>query len=108
MFDLVNSRLLADGIDTDRWRSYVRDLFNVLKPGGWLQMVEVHMLFQSDSGRDTTYLSRWNEWYASTMARMHKDLRVGRQLKDLMTAARFENVQSNAVQLPIGNWKSSS
>lgn len=46
-FHLVNSRLLIDGINTNRWAAFVKDLKAVLCPGGWLQMVEVHPLFQS-------------------------------------------------------------
>lgn len=46
-FHLINSRLLADGINASRWATYVKDLKAVLCPGGWLQMVEIHPLFQS-------------------------------------------------------------
>ncbi|KAK0333797.1 hypothetical protein LTR94_019336 [Friedmanniomyces endolithicus] len=50
-FDLINSRFLAEGINTNRWRSYIRELKELLKPGGWLQMVELELVFQSDNGR---------------------------------------------------------
>lgn len=46
-FHLINSRLLIDGINANRWVTYVKDLKAVLCPGGWLQMVESHPLFQS-------------------------------------------------------------
>ncbi|CAG1971502.1 unnamed protein product [Fusarium graminearum] len=49
-FDLVHSQMLAGGIHANRWRSYIRDIFGVLKPGGWCQMVEIYFNAQSDNG----------------------------------------------------------
>ncbi|EKJ77281.1 hypothetical protein FPSE_02556 [Fusarium pseudograminearum CS3096] len=49
-FDLVHSQMLAGGIHANRWRSYLRDIFRVLKPGGWCQMVEIYFNAQSDNG----------------------------------------------------------
>lgn len=43
-FDLINSRLLAEGINSERWPSFVRELKQMLKPGGWLQMVELQLV----------------------------------------------------------------
>jgi predicted methyltransferase len=42
--------MVAGGIHANRWRSYVRDIFRVLKPGGWCQMVEIYFNAQSDNG----------------------------------------------------------
>ncbi|QPC62134.1 hypothetical protein HYE67_004365 [Fusarium culmorum] len=49
-FDLVHSQMLAGGIHANRWGSYIRDIFRVLKPGGWCQMVEIYFNAQSDNG----------------------------------------------------------
>lgn len=49
-FDLVNSRLMAGGIHANRWRHYMADIFRVLRPGGWCQMVEIYFNAQSDNG----------------------------------------------------------
>ncbi|KAF4457168.1 hypothetical protein F53441_856 [Fusarium austroafricanum] len=49
-FDFVHSQMVAGGIHANRWRSYIRDIFRVLKPGGWCQMVEIYFNAQSDNG----------------------------------------------------------
>ncbi|KAM3420168.1 hypothetical protein BST61_g3463 [Cercospora zeina] len=103
-FDLINSRLLSDGIDADRWQSYVWDLYALLKPDGWLQMVEVHALFQSDSGRDAPFLSRWWEWYSDKMIQMRKNPRIASQLGTLMTNAGFTDLHCRVLRLPLGSW----
>ncbi|KAK8059622.1 hypothetical protein PG996_009552 [Apiospora saccharicola] len=58
-FDLVHSRLLSGGINTERWSSYLRDLHRVLVPGGWVQMVEIYFNAQSDGGHlsDSQFLT---------------------------------------------------
>ncbi|GIZ43200.1 hypothetical protein CKM354_000643500 [Cercospora kikuchii] len=103
-FDLINSRLLSDGINADRWPSYVRELYVLLKPDGWLQMVEGQALFQSDSGRDAPFLSRWWEWYREKMIQMRKNPRIASQLGTLMTNAGFKDVHYHVARLPLGNW----
>ena len=106
-FDLINSRLLAEGINADRWPSYIRELKQMLKPGGWLQMVEMDLLFQSSSGRlrDDSHLSRWWQWYSHLLPRMGKNPRIGRELDRLLREEGFENVRYLVLDLPIGDWK---
>lgn len=106
-FDLINSRLLAEGINADRWQSYVRELKQMLKPGGWLQMVELQLLFQDSTGQlgDDSNLTRWWQWYSYTLGRMGKNPRIGRELSQHLTDAGFENVRNHILDLPIGDWK---
>lgn len=110
-FDLINSRLLADGINEGRWQSYISNLKALLKPGGWLQMVELDLSFQSDSGRlrydDTEPLFLWKRWYDYAMTQMGRNPRVGRQLEQLMMNAGFEAVWHQRLRLEIGRWNQS-
>ncbi|KAK5111311.1 hypothetical protein LTR85_012206 [Meristemomyces frigidus] len=107
-FDLVNSRLLMDGINTNRWPAYVQDLYNVLKPGGWLQMVELELKFQSDNGRlrldDEGALYSWHRWYYHTMVQDGRDPKIGERLGGLMRQYRFQNVSHRSHRLQIGRW----
>ncbi|KAK0290451.1 hypothetical protein LTR91_012131 [Friedmanniomyces endolithicus] len=109
-FDLINSRFLAEGISTDRWSSYVRELKELLKPGGWLQMVELELVFQSDNGRlaprPSEPLFVWSEWYRHTMEQCNKNPRIGRSLGQLLRTEGFDNVLSGSRRLEIGMWNS--
>lgn len=49
-FDVVHSQMMAGGIHANRWRSYLQDIYRVLQPGGWCQMVEMYFNAQSDNG----------------------------------------------------------
>lgn len=33
-----------------RWAAYLRDMFRVVRPGGWCQLVELYHNAQSDNG----------------------------------------------------------
>lgn len=42
--------MVAGGIHADRWEGYLEDIYRVLVPGGWCQMVEMSFISQSDNG----------------------------------------------------------
>ncbi|KAG6011608.1 hypothetical protein E4U54_007987 [Claviceps lovelessii] len=49
-FDLVHSQMMSGGINKSRWEGYVKDIFRVLRPGGWCQMTELYLNAQSSNG----------------------------------------------------------
>ncbi|KAH0597256.1 hypothetical protein MHUMG1_04633 [Metarhizium humberi] len=49
-FDVVHSQMMSGGINASRWHGYIQDIFRVLRPGGWCQMVEIYFNAQSDNG----------------------------------------------------------
>ncbi|EPS28177.1 hypothetical protein PDE_03123 [Penicillium oxalicum 114-2] len=106
-FDLVHSRLLASGIDRSRWPSYVRDIVRVLRPGGWVQMVEIYFNVQSDNGSitDSHALRRWSTQYMRSLDD-RKDLRVGPRLQDLLAQAGLSEVETKMIPLPLTAWSS--
>jgi len=109
-FDLINSRFLAEGINTNRWRLYIRELKELLKPGGWLQMVELELVFQSDNGRLAPNASEplhvWSQWYSHTMELSDKNPRIGRLLGQHLQTEGFDSVSFVPRRLEIGRWNS--
>lgn len=103
-YDLVNSRFLADSINASRWASYVQDLHDRLRGGGWLQMLEAQFNIQSRSGRPLEYLSRWWNIYSQALERQNKDPRVGTELSRHLHNAGFINIAVEPKQLPVGEW----
>ncbi|KAI0478791.1 S-adenosyl-L-methionine-dependent methyltransferase [Xylariaceae sp. FL0804] len=49
--DLNMPRLVAGGINGNRWNGYLRDMLRCLRGGGWCQLVEIDYNAQSDNGR---------------------------------------------------------
>ncbi|KAL4751673.1 hypothetical protein BDW72DRAFT_88902 [Aspergillus terricola var. indicus] len=104
-FDLVHSRLLAAGINRSRWPSYIRDIKRVLKPGGWVQLVEIYFNVQSDNGSicENHALRQWSSQLMRSMEDI-KDLRVGNRLKTLLMAEGFTEVDAKMIPLPLSAW----
>ncbi|PVI06256.1 S-adenosyl-L-methionine-dependent methyltransferase [Periconia macrospinosa] len=107
-YDLIHSRFVGQGIKSRRWESYVLDMRRLLKPGGWLEMMEYYPNIQSDSGllSDRSALTQWWNNYVDAMERCNRSPRIGQRLKSLMMEAGLRNVYGTRVSVPIGEWPS--
>ncbi|RPB02032.1 S-adenosyl-L-methionine-dependent methyltransferase [Choiromyces venosus 120613-1] len=104
-FDFIHSRNVVTGINKGRWPSYVKDCARVLKPGGWLQMVEIYHNVQSDNGTMTDeHALREASTKYLTAAESSKDLRAPLALDSLMRGAGMENVASKMIPMPLNGW----
>ncbi|KAI4948130.1 hypothetical protein J4E91_006124 [Alternaria rosae] len=105
-FDLIHSRFVFPGIKIRRWDTYIRDMRLLLRPGGWVQIMEYLPIIQSHNGRltDQHAVRKWWQEYQSAMAGMDRDPRIGRRLKQLLLDNRYRDVDVDIVQLHIGDW----
>ncbi|EQB43601.1 hypothetical protein CGLO_17728 [Colletotrichum gloeosporioides Cg-14] len=104
-FDLVHSQMMAGGIHSNRWRDYLRDIHRVLRPGGWVQTVEIYFNAQSDNGTLTQNhaLRRWSRRYLDSM-QPYKDPRAPLQMQSWMQSAGFDSVETQMIPLPTCGW----
>jgi len=104
-FDLVHSQMMCGGIHVNRWTQYLRDMFRVVRGGGWCQMVEMYFNVQSDNGSLTANhaLSQWSSRYLESMEGL-KDLRVPLRLPQMMRAAGFVDVENRMIPLHTCAW----
>ncbi|KAF6837504.1 UMTA methyltransferase [Colletotrichum musicola] len=105
--DLNSSQMMAGGIHSNRWRDYLRDIHRVLRPGGWVQMVEIYFNAQSDNGTLTqnNALRRWSRRYLDSV-QPYKDPRAPLQLQSWMQSAGFDSVETQMIPLPTCGWSS--
>jgi len=109
-FDIINMRMLAEGIDSNRWSSLLIELRSLLVHNGWLQCCEFNFsAIQLDGGRYdlAPNLRTWSALYRDSMTHMNRDPRVATSLRRLLRAAGFQNVQEMPYRLPIGSWEPS-
>ncbi|PKS08897.1 hypothetical protein jhhlp_003510 [Lomentospora prolificans] len=101
-FDLVHSQMMAGGIHSNRWRSYLADIFRVTRPGGWCQMVEIYFNAQSDNGTLTNdhALRRWSRRYLRGV-QPYKDPRSPLQMEAMLRSAGFVDIEARVLTLPI-------
>jgi SAM-dependent methyltransferase len=104
-FDMINSRFLTDGINKNRWPELVAEYKRLLKPGGWLQMVEARWKFFSGVEHDLPKLNAWSDAYKEAMDHMQKDPDITeRRLEWFPRQAGFEKVQKETRRVPVGIW----
>jgi SAM-dependent methyltransferase len=104
-FDLINSRFLSDGINRPRWKPLVEEYFELLKPGGWLQMVEVQWIFRSQSNADLPNLMTWSDAYFNALRQMQKDPSIASNMENLVEYPKFGRVEKTVHQVSIGEWR---
>ncbi|KAG0133499.1 S-adenosyl-L-methionine-dependent methyltransferase [Tuber indicum] len=104
-FDFIHSRNVVTGINNGRWPSYVRDCARVLKPGGWLQMIEIYHNVQSDNGTmtDGHALRELSTKFLSA-SENSKDLRAPLALESFMQSAGMVDVAGRMIPLPLNGW----
>jgi hypothetical protein len=78
----------------------------LLRPNGWLQMMEYYPNIQSDSGllSDQSALRRWWAKYVAAMERSNRNPRIGQRLQQLMLEAGLRDVRGELLHIPIGAW----
>jgi hypothetical protein len=77
----------------------------VLKPGGWVQMVEIYFNVQSDNGSltDEHALRKWSTQYMRALED-RKELRIGSRLRNFFETAGLVEVDTKMIPLPLSAW----
>ncbi|KAF9449393.1 S-adenosyl-L-methionine-dependent methyltransferase [Macrolepiota fuliginosa MF-IS2] len=59
-FDFVHQRLLVLGLREAEWKIALSEIYRVLKPGGWVQLVEINN--SEESGPMLAMFSKWQKY----------------------------------------------
>ncbi|KAK3294197.1 S-adenosyl-L-methionine-dependent methyltransferase [Chaetomium fimeti] len=103
-FDLVHQRLLMWGLQKSEWATVVKNHFSLVKPGGWIQLVEGQWVERdhpfdpvTHPNLDKMYRMQW--WCTENFG---KDMFVAYRLEELLKEAGFKNVQKKQFTLGYG------
>ena len=79
-----------------------------LKPGGWIEHMELSVLFECDDGSlsEDSPLRQWGPIQLEAGEKMGKSLAVSQHIKDRMIEAGFLDVREIKFKLPVGPWSS--
>ncbi|KAI5799824.1 S-adenosyl-L-methionine-dependent methyltransferase [Geopyxis carbonaria] len=104
-FNLIHSRNLAQSIRD--WPNYLRQIYNHLEPGGYAQILELHVESLSDDGHHGELLKEFFD-------RLEKALKIlglgnlGPQLDGMIRDAGFVDVEQRIYKLPWAPWPKDS
>ncbi|OBT81149.1 hypothetical protein VE02_10056 [Pseudogymnoascus sp. 03VT05] len=105
-FDYVHLRCLFGAISN--WPKFYSDAFRTIKPGGWIEQVEINIQIVSDDGTvgEDHVLTGWAKPFFKAGDLLGKSIRTLDQTKELMENAGFTNVVQRNYKVPIGAWSS--
>ncbi|KAJ8658324.1 hypothetical protein O0I10_006007 [Lichtheimia ornata] len=99
-FGYVHQRLLVLGLLATDWVKVIDDLLRVLKPGGWLELLEVSFPQLMNAGPKCTLLMHSVAKYAREKG-LNPD--IPHEMEDLMRKAGCVNLVFREVPIPIGH-----
>jgi SAM-dependent methyltransferase len=101
-FDYIHCRQLHNGVEIKR---LLRQSFNFLNLGGWLEMTEVVMQVRSDDGStEGTHLLEWCKQMSNAGKRLGLDFNEPCHYQEWMKEVGFVEVEEKVYKLPIGTW----
>ncbi|KXN83906.1 hypothetical protein AN958_00986 [Leucoagaricus sp. SymC.cos] len=98
-FTIVHQRLLCGALRRHEWEIAIKEMYRVLKPGGWVQLFEFRIWTAGPA------LARQLElMYRHTQATgtMWRD--IAQRLPDFLSRNRFINVNEDTRRTPLGAW----
>ncbi|KAF1985482.1 S-adenosyl-L-methionine-dependent methyltransferase [Aulographum hederae CBS 113979] len=105
-FDMVHVRCMFGSIDD--WPNFYREVFDHLKPGGWIETLEMDIQFKADDGTcpPDHIQTIWSKTFIEAGELRGKTFRNAFQAKQWITDAGFEEVVQHRWKLPSGPWSS--
>ncbi|PUU82488.1 S-adenosyl-L-methionine-dependent methyltransferase [Tuber borchii] len=103
-FDLIHIRHLNGGIKD--WGKLIKQSFDALKPGGWLDVAEFECRLKSDDGTLLAEgdLSRFYDLVNEAADKSGQGFNIAASLDNLILDAGFEKVNHEEVKLSLGTW----
>ncbi|KAG7055435.1 umta methyltransferase family protein [Colletotrichum scovillei] len=105
-YDFIMCRYMVASIKD--WPGLIRNIFDHLNPGGWVEFQDVNTQFYSD---DDTFsqdsaTARWMAGFATACKGMGRDTDVAPTLASLLRQGGFppETVHAHRIKAPLGPW----
>ncbi|KAK5055388.1 hypothetical protein LTR84_013138 [Exophiala bonariae] len=105
-FDLIHMRLMLGAFTDNEWRDVYRKAYDNLKPGGWIEQVEldVRVMADDNSLRPDTLIAEWGNNFLGCSERAGRPLDTQLTMKAKIEEAGFVDVQEHLYKCPIGGW----
>ena len=88
------------------WPKLVRNMYNTLKPGGWVELQDFNLQYYSEDGSLTENHKTliWINTFLDAARKMGREPSPGPTLEGHLLDAGFEHVHHTRYKIPIGPW----
>jgi ubiquinone/menaquinone biosynthesis C-methylase UbiE len=108
-FDLVQSRCIGAGIRDGRWVEFMEEVWRVVRPGGWVQFIEIDPVRECDDGSmpSDSPVGMFERIVERVMKEKYRTTMhgVGHKLARHVAEAGFININCLKIKSPLGKWK---
>jgi len=99
-FDFIQQRMLFMDYTRENWPFVLKEMARCIKPGGWVQFVEPHVISYRASAQDTKLCN----WVVDVLDNRGYEALVYKHLPDLLEENGFTNIGENEISIPFGYW----
>lgn len=105
-FDLIHMRLMLGAFTDNEWRDVYRKAYDNIKPGGWIEQVELDVRVMADDSslRPDSLIAEWGNNFLGCAERAGRPLSTQLTMKAQIEEAGFVDVQEHLYKCPIGGW----
>ncbi|KAI9839173.1 MAG: hypothetical protein M1819_003166 [Sarea resinae] len=105
-FDLAHLRSMCGAFTPEEWDSVYSLCYKNIKPGGWIEHVEVDICVSCDDGSmpKDALLSQWGPNFLGCAERAGRPLDTWKTLKSGIEKAGFIDIHEQVQKFPIGPW----
>ena len=99
-FDFVHQRLLFLAIPATAWQSEINELVRLVRPGGWVELVETEL-----SGQNLgPACLQMGEWMITISQMRGADPSQVPNMANHLRTAGLQNIITKPFTIPVGNW----
>ncbi|KAG4433708.1 hypothetical protein IFR05_010817 [Cadophora sp. M221] len=103
-FDFIHLRCLMGSIDN--WPLLYQRAFRAIKPGGYIEHLDMDIQFTSDDGtvKEGDIMYEWSRIFIGAGETMGRTFTIARDSKRLLEEAGFVDVVEKKYKIPVGPW----
>ncbi|RAL06092.1 class I SAM-dependent methyltransferase [Aspergillus ibericus CBS 121593] len=104
-FDIIHQRLLIWGLKSHEWPQSLTNLLSLLRPGGWLQLVECQWVDRDEpvDPIKSPKLAKMSEMQKWSTAAFGMNIYIAYELKKLLQDLGFQNITKTSLTLGYGS-----
>ncbi|KAI9488472.1 hypothetical protein BDB00DRAFT_847792 [Zychaea mexicana] len=85
-----------------KWVETLKQVFRVLKPGGWVEIYEQDLIVNSPG----PLLKIVDDWFTNLFKDVGIQRKFGDQIASMMHQTGYVEIDERAIELPVGEWSS--
>ncbi|EGU72918.1 hypothetical protein FOXB_16573 [Fusarium oxysporum f. sp. conglutinans Fo5176] len=103
-FDYIHSRMM--NFSVQNWRDYLRNIYQNLTPGGYVELQEIDVIMKSDDGTltENKALHKWTKLLKEAATKLGRPFEQTDAFKNIMAEVGFTDIIATRFKWPTNCW----